>query len=63
MSDTYRRHLRHLSDAELQSERRDRLEARDMSAVMLILRELEDRERGACWDRKTSTGRRLRLVS
>jgi hypothetical protein len=55
-------HLRRLSDAELAREHRERLTARDMRAVMLILRELADREHGTCWDRRTSSGQRLRLV-
>ncbi len=62
MEETYRRHLRRLSDAQLEREHNERLVARDVPALVAILNELYDRERGTSWDRKTSTGRRLRLV-
>lgn len=62
MEKTYCGHLRRLSDDELQHEHRERLNAREMDRVMMVLQELDDREHDRYWDRKTSTGRRLSLV-
>lgn len=61
----YERYLRRLSDDELKREQLRRLNDRDMGHVMLILRELGDRQHGrvrapARW---TPTGRRLRLIT